>query len=223
MRRYRVRLSVRLFVSAWVHSSEPSCCRGANAGSAHRRSSVFRLGANPPLSFPPSPPLALEEGHISPLSFHPVLSPFPSLISRPLKSSWESAVSDIYVARSVNPSRRPTRFRFSLLHHQASTHTTILALPGASLHYVGMKQPKKKPAVPGCSNWTSLELRYYYYYHQRKTVLENEYSAPHQTTVHSDTWRSSAIGCLKPTWRALALFAHLFDLLTISFWGNIRC
>jgi len=77
--------------------------------------------------------------------------------------------------------------------------TTILALPGASLHYVGMKQPKKKPAVPGCTNWTSLELRYYYYYHQRKKVLENEYSAPHQTTVHSDTWRSSAIGCLKPT------------------------
>jgi len=22
-----------------------------------------------------------------------------------------------------------------------------------------MKQPKKKPAVPGCSNWISLELR----------------------------------------------------------------
>ena len=35
---------------------------------------------------------------------------------------------------------------------------TILALPEASLHYVGMKQPKRKPAVPGCSNWTSLEL-----------------------------------------------------------------
>jgi len=55
-------------------------------------------GANPPLSFPPSPPLALEEGHISPLSFHPVLSPFPSLISRPLKSSygvWGSAVSSV--------------------------------------------------------------------------------------------------------------------------------
>jgi len=32
-------------------------------------------------------------------------------------------------------------------------------LPEASLHYVEMKQPKKKPAVPGCSNWTSLELR----------------------------------------------------------------
>jgi len=42
---------------------------------------------------------------------------------------------------------------------------TILALPEASLHYVEMKQPKKKPAVPGCSNWISLELRlpgYYY-------------------------------------------------------------
>ena len=24
---------------------------------------------------------------------------------------------------------------------------------------MGMKQPKKKPAVPGCSNWTSLDLR----------------------------------------------------------------
>jgi len=32
-------------------------------------------------------------------------------------------------------------------------------LPEASLHYVEMKQPKKKPAVPGCSNWISLELR----------------------------------------------------------------
>jgi len=49
--------------------------------------------------------------------------------------------------------------RFSLLYHQASTHMTILALPEASHHYVGMKQPKKKPPVPGCSNWTSLELR----------------------------------------------------------------
>jgi len=39
------------------------------------------------------------------------------------------------------------------------THMTILALPEASLHCVGMKQPGKKPAVPGCSNWTSLELR----------------------------------------------------------------
>jgi len=36
---------------------------------------------------------------------------------------------------------------------------TILALPEASLHCVGMKQPRKKPAVPGCSVWTSLELR----------------------------------------------------------------
>jgi len=36
---------------------------------------------------------------------------------------------------------------------------TILALPEASLHYVEMKQPDKKPAVPGCSNWISLELR----------------------------------------------------------------
>jgi len=36
---------------------------------------------------------------------------------------------------------------------------TILALPEASLHYVEMKQPKKKSSVPGCSNWTSLELR----------------------------------------------------------------
>ena len=36
---------------------------------------------------------------------------------------------------------------------------TMLALPKASLHYVEMKQPKKKPAVPGCSNWISLELR----------------------------------------------------------------
>jgi len=32
---------------------------------------------------------------------------------------------------------------------------TILALPEASLHCVEMKQPKKKPAVPGCSNWIS--------------------------------------------------------------------
>ena len=39
------------------------------------------------------------------------------------------------------------------------THMRILALPEASLHCVGMKQPGKKPAVPGCSNWTSLELR----------------------------------------------------------------
>ena len=39
------------------------------------------------------------------------------------------------------------------------THMTILALPEASLHCVGMKQPRKKPAVPGCSVWTSLELR----------------------------------------------------------------
>jgi len=49
--------------------------------------------------------------------------------------------------------------RFSLLRRQASTHMTILALPEASLHDVRMKQPEKKPAVPGCSNWTSHELR----------------------------------------------------------------
>ena len=66
--------------------------------------------------------------------------------------------SDTYVARKES-SQAADLLRFSLLHHQASTHMTILALPEARLHYVGMKQPEKKPAVPGCSNWTSLELR----------------------------------------------------------------
>ena len=65
--------------------------------------------------------------------------------------------SDIYVARKES-SQAADLLRFSLLRRQASTHMTILALLEASLHYVGMKQPEKKSSVPGCSNWTSLEL-----------------------------------------------------------------
>ena len=42
--------------------------------------------------------------------------------------------SDINVACKES-SQAADLLRFSLLHHQASTHMTILALPEASLHY----------------------------------------------------------------------------------------
>jgi len=76
--------------------------------------------------------------------------------SRAVPAHQPGPHGDIYVARKES-SQAADLLRFSLLHHQASTHMTILALPeDISLHYVRMKQPKKKPAVPGCSNWASL-------------------------------------------------------------------
>jgi len=78
--------------------------------------------------------------------------------SRAVPSHQPWPHSDIYVARKES-SQAADLLRFSLLRRQASTHMTILALPEASLHYEEKKQPKKKPAVLGCSNWISLELR----------------------------------------------------------------
>jgi len=57
---------------------------------------------------------------------------------------------------------------------------TILALPEASLYYVGMKQPKKKPAVRGVQ--TGLHLSY---------VCQNAGTIPEGLFGRQIVWKSA--------------------------------
>jgi len=100
-----VRLTVTLIVPRVprVNFNNVKCVFHKNETENHGRSLVFRFGgANPPLPFPPSPPLlALEVGPLPPFSLLPcpsLLSFLPSLLLKldPLKSSyrvWGSALS----------------------------------------------------------------------------------------------------------------------------------